>query len=337
MSWTKKRDKIAMRLKRFIYTTMHPNIFHGHEASPPFFEGWYFKLISAGQDSRFALIPGVFLGENGHAFVQVLDGLSRKATYHVYPLEEFWASKDRFQVRIGPNSFSADCLSVDIDRPEGSLHGELHFDGLTPWPISISSPGIMGWYAWVPRMECYHGVVSLDHGIRGELEVDGRAVDFTGGKGYIEKDWGESFPAAWVWFQTNHFQEPGTSLTASVAIIPWMRTSFRGFIIGLWHAGHLYRFATYTGARIEHLAIKGDHVEWIVKGNAGRLEMRARRAGTALLKGPTRSDMGLRVPETLDGEVEVRLRSPTGKEIYSGHGRHAGLEVGGDVDKLLKG
>ena len=23
----------------------------------------------------------------------------------------------------------------------------------------------MGWYAWVPFMECYHGVLSLDHTI----------------------------------------------------------------------------------------------------------------------------------------------------------------------------
>jgi hypothetical protein len=113
--------------------------------------------------------------------------------------------------------------------------------------------------------------------------------------------------------------------------------SFRGFIIGLWHAGHLYRSAAYTSARIEHLTIEGDHVEWVVKGKVGRLEMGARRAGTALLKGPTRSDMGLRVHETLDGEVEVRLYGTNGKEIFSGQGRHAGLEVGGDVDKLLRG
>ena len=30
------------------------------------------------------------------------------------------------------------------------------------------------------------------------------------------------FPQAWVWMQTNHFEQPRISLTASVAIIPWM-------------------------------------------------------------------------------------------------------------------
>ena len=49
--------------------------------------------------------------------------------------------------------------------------GRLVFEGITPWPVSITSPGIMGWYAWVPKMECYHGVLSLDHRIQGDLQI----------------------------------------------------------------------------------------------------------------------------------------------------------------------
>lgn len=60
--------------------------------------------------------------------------------------------------------------------------------------MTVRSPGIMGWYAWVPTMECYHGVVSLDHAISGKLMIEDQAHDFNGGRGYIEKDWGKSFP-----------------------------------------------------------------------------------------------------------------------------------------------
>ena len=35
-------------------------------------------------------------------------------------------------------------------------------------------------------------------------------------RGYIEKDWGKAFPHSWLWLQTNHFTQPGTSLSASV-------------------------------------------------------------------------------------------------------------------------
>ena len=129
----------------------------------------------------------------------------------------------------------------------------------------------MGWYAWVPGMECYHGVLSFDHALQGALTLNGKRMDFSGGRGYIEKDWGQSFPSAWVWFQSNHFKDARACITASVAIIPWQRRSFRGFIVGLWLEGKLHRFATYSGAQIESLEIFDDHVDWVLKNRRMRL------------------------------------------------------------------
>jgi hypothetical protein len=323
-------------VRQSIYSTLHPEIYHGHGRKPPFFEGWYFKLISADEAGRYAIIPGVSLSGEAHAFVQVLDGRTGRSAYHVYPLTDFWASAKEFEVRIGPNLFTRDRIVLAIDLPEGQVRGELMFRAVTPWPVSATAPGIMGWYAWVPKMECYHGVVSLNHTIVGRLAIDGRDTDFGGGLGYIEKDWGQAFPSAWVWFQTNHFDAANTCITASVAVIPWVRRSFPGFIIGLWHNRLLYRFATYTGARIERLDITDDHVTWTVRSRSYRLEMVATRAEGGLLAGPTRLDMGKRVDETLNATVDVRLSTSAGQTLFSGRGRHAGLEVHGELERLLR-
>lgn len=326
---------------RFLRTTLNPALYHGHGKKPPFFEGWYFKMVDASEERRYAVIPGISLGRDEashHAFVQVLDGRLGRVTYHEYPVEEFWAAKEDFDVRIGPNRFSADRISLDIQGEEGTVLGELKFRGLTPWPVTLTSPGIMGWYAWVPFMECYHGVVSLDHQIQGALEIDGRVADFSGGRGYIEKDWGPSFPSAWIWYQTNHFGQPGTSLTASIAIIPWIRTSFPGFIIGLWHEGRLYRFATYTGAKVEQLNVTDERVIWTVAGKHHRLEMVAARAKGGILHAPTTADMGRRITETLNAAVEVRLLTLERggpRPVFEGTGRHAGLEAAGDLNHLV--
>lgn len=321
----------------FIERALHPEWYHGHQARPPFFEGWYFKLIDASEQRRYAFIPGIFLGkarETSHAFVQVLDGMTGQATYHQYPAEAFQAAEGAFDVRVGPNRFTLERVSLQTESPECTVTGEVSFTGLTPWPVTLASPGIMGWYAWVPRMECYHGVLSLDHEIHGTLIVDGQPIDFTGGRGYIEKDWGRSFPAAWIWLQTNHFERPGTSLTASVAVIPWLGSTFRGFIVGLWHEGALYRFATYTGARVERLAIGEDRVDWVIRDRRHRLEMLGRRTQTGELRGPTGLDMGGRVPESLQATVEVRLSAIAGGDvIFAGTGRNGGLEVLGQVDQ----
>jgi hypothetical protein len=325
---------------RSLRAVLDPPSYHGHGKRPPFFEGWYYKLVDATQQARYAIIPGIFLSEDPaehHAFVQVLDGQTGQVTYHRYRAEEFWAAERGFDLRIGPNRFTSEHLSLDIHAPELDFSGELDFSDLTPWPVTLISPGIMGWYAWMPFMECYHGVISLDHGIQGTLAVNDQTIDFAGGRGYIEKDWGRSFPTAWIWFQTNHFEELGTSLTASVAIIPWVRSSFPGFIVGLWHGGTLYRFATYTGARIEQLEIGDEAVTWIIRDRHHRLEMRAIRSAGGLLRAPTPVDMGRRIAETLNAHVEIalyRLEDDHPRRLFQGTGRHAGLEAVGDLARL---
>lgn len=319
--------------------SLHPERYHGQGQQAPFFEGWYFKLIDAAEQQRYAIIPGISLAKGGigpHAFVQVFDGVRGQAAYTIYPLGEFWAAANEFTVHIGPNRFTRDAITLDIAEGPLTVRGDLRFTGGATWPITLAAPGIMGWYAWVPFMECYHGVLSFDHAIHGTLAINGTTHDFAGGRGYIEKDWGRAFPSAWVWQQSNHFDEPGVSLTASIAMIPWVRRSFRGFIIGLWRHETLYRFATYTGAITEHLDIAPDRVHWVISDRLYRLELHSRRAETTNLRGPSVQDMERRVPETLTAVIDVRLTARrSGALLFEGTGRNAGMEVAGDVAALL--
>jgi hypothetical protein len=264
----------------------------------------------------------------------VLDGDSGRSVYHAFPMAEFSAAEREFEVFIGPNRFSSQSLDLDLDANGQRVCGSLRFDRPVPWPVTWLSPGIMGWYSWAPGMECYHGVLSFDHRIDGALQIDGQSADFSGGRGYIEKDWGQAFPSAYVWFQSNHFEAPGACITASVAVIPWKRTAFRGFIAGLWLQGKLHRFATYTGAKITRLNILDDRVEWTMESREHVLELIARRAEGGELRGPTRRDMSQRIDESLSAAVEVRLLDRDGQEVFIGTGRCAGLEVNGDLSSL---
>jgi tocopherol cyclase len=323
-----------------------PALYHGRGKRPPFFEGWYFKLVDASERRRYAIIPGVFMGREpgtSHAFVQTLDGVTGRTAYHRYPLEVFQAALDEFDIRVGASRFRADRIELDIDRPEGRVRGELRFSGGAPWPVTLTSPGVMGPFALAPFMECYHGVLSFDHEIEGMLALDGSVIDFHGGRGYIEKDWGQAFPKAWIWMQSNHFEQPNTCLTASVAIIPWLRGAFPGFIVGLRQGGTLYRFATYPRAAIERLDLEDTHVTWRLAGRTGpdhtphRLEIVAWRAEGGLLHSPERVAMLQRVLESLTARVEVRLSAVTGgreRLLFEGTGRHAGLEIVGPINEI---
>ncbi len=327
----------------FVKKILHPSAYHGQGARPPFFEGWYFKMVSAGQEQAYAVIPGVYHASEAarsHAFIQVMDGRAARSAYYFFPVEAFYATEGTFEVSIGNNTFSERGLRLDLSGQEIGLRGEIEHQGVVPWPVTLLSPGIMGWYAWMPFMECYHGVVSLDHALRGRLEVSGRPVDFTGGRGYIEKDWGRAFPLAYIWMQSNHFSMPGASLTASIAVIPWLASAFNGFIVGLWHAGRLYRFATYTGARVENLQVTDEAVLWVISSRRHRLEILARRRQGGLLHAPTTLEMDRRVAETLDAEIEVRLleTGPGGqRQLFHDQSGSAGLEMAGDARRLSGG
>ncbi len=323
------------RRRMGIRGVLHPEAFHGHGVTSSYFEGWYVKLVSADRSARWAVIPGVFLGTDGgdEAFVQVLDGMTGRSWYHRYDVADFGAEPDRFDVRVGPNRFSD--RGVVLDLP--SLRGEVRFTTpLDPWPVTLLSPGVMGWYAWVPRMECKHGVVSFGHDLAGRLEHEGATASFDGGRGYLEKDWGAAFPAGYVWTQTNHFTDPSTCLSASIALIPWLRSEFRGHIVGLQHQGVLHRFATYTGARTTRLEITDDEVRWTLRAKRGStLDITADRPRGALLHAPVRTEMHKRVEETLDATVSVRLTDDAGRVLLDDTGHCAGLEVHGDLDRLL--
>ena len=322
----------------FSPTLFHPERYHGHRRRPPFFEGWYFKLVDASETERYAVIPGIFLSDDPdrhHAFVQILDGSTGEATYHRYPADAFQAATDRFEVEIGPNRFSEEHLVLDIADELRTVRGRVHLGSPVPWPVSLTRLGIMGPYGWVPRMECNHGLVSFDHSLEGALAIDGGGVDFTGGRGYTEKDWGKAFPAGYVWMQTNHFGTPGTSFVASIAIIPWLFSSFPGFIIGLHHEGRLHQFATYTGAKTTDLHFTDETVEWTVTDRSKRLVIRAERARGGLLYAPTRTEMSDRVGETMLSKVAVTLTDARGGTLFEGTGRNAGLELHGDLARLL--
>lgn len=318
-----------------IRTILNPASYHGSHRKPPFFEGWYFKMVSADEKSKIAIIPGVFLGDDTHAFVQVIDGSDGKTEYFTFPFEDFQTDVPHFRLSIGPNQFDSSHLAVNINQPEGQLFGEVIFGELNPWPVTFFSPGIMGWFAWVPKMECYHGVLSFDHSLQGKITLNGKEMDFSGGRGYIEKDWGKSFPAAWVWLQSNHFKNTRACITASVAIIPWLGNSFKGFIVGFWLDGKLYRFTTYRNSKIESLEISDDHVVWVIRNRTHRLRLNACRAQGGLLRGPTPQDMGKRVIETLSASVDVRLETLRGDVLFESTGENAGLEVVGDLQRLL--
>ncbi len=315
-------------------TLFHPDQFQGAAKTRRYFEGWYFKVVNKDQSAAFAIIPGVAMDEEGNkqAFIQVLDGKKQTALYHKFEFESFVSSKTEFRIAIGNNSFSANHLELDLP----GIKGRLDFSHLAPWPTPWYSPGIMGPFAFVPFMECYHGIISMDHPITGNLTVDGQVTGFTDGRGYTEKDWGRSFPSAYVWMQSNHFSLPGISLKASVARIPWIRNSFTGFIAGIWLHDRLIRFTTYNGTSLRKLTIDLDKIELVLENKRYLLSIVAYRDAATSLASPLQGLMDGRIEESMSSRLEVLLTDrKSGQILLHDFGHHAGLEVAGNIEEIV--
>ena len=317
-----------------------PEIFQGGGRFNDYFEGWYLKCVDAGRHDAVSFIPGVSrdaAGGTSHCFVQVVrpGGIT---AYVQYPADSFEFDRREFAISVGPNRFSTRGMSLDIDGAGVRVKGELTFGPWRPWPVRLLSPGIMGRYRFVPRMECYHGVCSLDHEVNGSLLIDGVSVAFDGGRGYAEKDWGRSFPSSWIWAQSNHFDRPGTSVTISVAKIPWMGSAFVGSVAGVLLDGELYRFTTYTGAHLTAFESWTGGARLTLEDRGFVLTAELDGATAAPLKAPAHGSMVARADESLDATIRVRLmRRADGATLLDDCGVHAGCEVMDDRGELREG
>lgn len=322
----------------YLRTLWRPEVFHGSLATGNFFEGWFFKIVDANKANVLAFIPGISLGDDPHAFIQVLDGQTHQSNYFRFPTADFKASTRKMEIQIGNNFFSAAGLKINIVTRDQQICGNLDFGELQPWPVTITSPGVMGWYAYAPFMECFHGVVSFDHCIEGAVSHNKKNIQFDGGRGYIEKDWGKSFPSAYVWIQCNHFEQPGISLMVSIAKIPWLQRAFRGFIIGVFVDKKLYRFTTYTGAILNYLRLNESQVHLQVSDKKFILNIEAHRTEGGLLHAPYNKQMLTRISETLISIVKIELYQKSkfnNQLIFSGAGHPAGLDVVGRLEDII--
>jgi tocopherol cyclase len=313
--------------------------YKGKRKTRRYFEGWYFKQVSADLGEIWSFIPGISRGEKageGYSFVQVIEGRSGRTWWFQYPLEDFSASSARLEIKIGKNLFTRAGIRLELQSEENYFRGELGFGPLTPLPLSPLRPNIMGPYAFVPFMECKHGLVSLHHSVSGGFETEGRTVSMGAGgaaggtgRGYIEKDWGSSMPSSWIWMQSNNFRAEGDSFMLSIADIPWLGSAFTGFLCVGSLGGRILREASYTGARLEKFHLEDGSLSLAIARGRYRLEIGATRSRGGLLRAPVKGLLTRRISESVDAEISLRWLEK-GRLLFEGRAPAAGLELVGD-------
>lgn len=312
-----------------------PFIFQGKRKGKKYFEGWYFKQVSWDAENIISIIPGISKDPlDPHCFVQAiafLNGLNNckilRTYYFKYSIDEFEIKDEPFRLGVGDSLFYNKGIILNLKNEDCRIKGRIEFSPFTKIHRNIITPSAMGYFAYFNFMECHHDIISMNHSLSGKLMINDEEIDLNQGKGYIEKDWGTSFPREYIWLQSNHFGEDNTSIMLSIARIPFLGMEFRGFICNLILDGREFRFATYNNSKIMKFSCLGGLMKFVISKGKYKLIINGEICDSlGSLKAPGNGAMSKIIKEGLTGHVDIKL-SANSRTLFEGRGAPCAIEI----------
>lgn len=300
--------------------------------SKNYFEGWYYKQVSQEALTSISFIPGVSMNEEDpHAFIQCIynHGGKLKTLYFKFALSDFTYNHEPFEVSIAGNVFTLKDLVINLEDESHIISGQLNYSNLLELEKSIVVPNIMGPLSYIKNLECNHDILSMDHEVNGEIILDDEVINFNCGRGYIEKDWGRSFPDKYLWVQSNHFSRKKTSICCSIAKLPILNMTIQGFFCNITHLGKEYRFATYNGGKIKRFIVNNNRYEIHIFHRSNKLILNGDMSLGQSLVAPSHGKMSYTIKEGLTGRLHMKLIDRRGNVIIDETSDHCGIEIVG--------
>ena len=290
-----------------------------------YFEGWYFKNTC--DDICISFIPGISINKDKNkAFIQIIT--NDKSYYINYDIDDFKYSDNPFYIKIGKNYFSKDRIHIDINDSDKDIvmYGDIEYSNSINICNSLISPSIMGPFSYLPFMECNHSVISMKNKTNGIININDTILDFDNGIGYIEKDYGCSFPKSYIWCQGNNFKNTDASFMISIANIPFKIFNFRGVICSLIIDNYEYRFATYNNSKIIKCDVSDKGINIVLKKGKYFLNIESGYNGGFKLVAPVNGKMEKDIIESINEDVRVILKKDD-EIIFEDTSRNCGLEI----------
>lgn len=296
-----------------------------------YFEGWYYKQVKNDDTFTISFIPGISYNKvDPHSFIQCIICNEKKeltSYYFKYKISDFRVNEDFFEISIGKSSFSEKSIYLDLSNNDISINGKLSFYNLEELEKSLLTPNIMGVFSYFPKMECNHHIISMNHQVLGSIKINDKEIDLNNGFGYIEKDWGISFPKEYIWLQCNHFNTHNIKIALSIATIPFMGFSFQGFFCALVIEDKEYRFATYNNSNLRINSLKESSLCITFEKGQIEVEIISEVEKVLPLASPKNGVMKNFIKEGLAGVVSIRVKNKKTGKIIEAKGKNAGIEI----------
>lgn len=278
-----------------------PSSLRGNFERSKFFEGWFQKVFSTQHNASFLFIYGYATRNSNDkfGFLQVL--IPNQTPEIVYfPKDEVSCDVDHHIFRMGNNMFTTESIRVSTS----DLGIDLKL--LNTHPVR-SFKNSMGYTYYIPNLPCYHSVLNISQTVSGEIQHKGQCYVLDNEMGYLEKNWGASFPERYFWVHAVDPNDPGVSLLFSRAEIMWLGKTF------IKHVGHL----RFDGNQIDLRELKNFTFSNIINSPENQtiqirsvsvqLDIAIKFGTNVLFQGPKGGELSRVIGHQTDAQIEVSL------------------------------
>ena len=311
-----------------LFLMRNPDLFQGEKylnKNENYFEGWYFK--NTNKEGGISFIPGINIDDKGKkAFIQII---TNDLSYFVnYKIDDFKFNYQPFYIKIGNNTFSGEGIHIDIkdDIQNLNIYGDIKYSNSKNIKKTPLNPNIMGPFSYIPFMECNHAILSMKNSAYGFIKINNNQINFNNSIGYIEKDWGCSFPRSYIWCQGNNFQKSNTSFMLSIADIPFKLFNFRGIICDLIIDNNEFKFTTYNNTKLIKYDVNNNSLNITLKKGYNTLNMKATYKDGLKLSAPVKGKMEKDIYESISSLITITLKK-NDVVIFSDTSINCGLEI----------
>lgn len=259
------------------------------------------------------------------AFLQWIesDGSSH---FFTYPNEEFYASDSEFDVRIGPNRFSKDQITIDLHNRGVLFSAKLQMESSPLFGEHYHPLNVMGLLSKAPFLPCYHHIIQMGAKAEGSVRWKGEQRTLNSSVVYIEKDWGTSFPKRWNWLQSLKFENYSGSLSAVTSVVPFFGVPVPAGMAAIELDKQRFFWSSAWGHSWKS-SWKDHKLELSFKNSKHSLHLSIQANGHAPLIAPVQGEMKRTINESLNGVIDLKIRDKRGNTILADRALQSGVEV----------
>jgi hypothetical protein len=267
----------------------------GTRKNKDYFEGWYLKVVDNDNNS-YAFIFGISLyKKDPHSFIQILNSEEGKSYYFRFAVEDFYYNKD--SIRIKDNILGVHKINISVEQ----FDIDLNIEAIMPLKNGLFTKSIMCFFKYLP-LPTYHEIVFMNSKVEGIMNTNDNNK-MINGTGYMEKNYGVTFPKKWLWFQTNSFKNYNASLAFAKAEIGCLK----GYFCILNVDNDEFRFATYNGFKLE-CSDNDTEIQLAMKKNDIHLEIFVKKESGFFIVGPIKKGkMERKIEESLTSTLTISL------------------------------